>query len=165
MHFQMWMIPIGYVFIGFLAMARMSWVIGKHIAKAHRGDTKSPCTDNEGGCEYHCRHQLAWIAFLFWPVFVAYIPFCLWSTFWRNAGMNSNLPPLNSHPVKTESDADNLRPTLNGGIQGKAGPQGVPGYQGSDPGSLVRGYHGSDPGSLVGGWQATCCCYCGAQKR
>lgn len=141
MHFQMWMIPVGYVFIGLLTMAWMSWEIGKHIAKAHFGDPKSPCTNNEGGCDYQLRHQMTWVAFLFWPVFIAYIPFLLWSTLWRNAGMNSNLPPLNSHPVKTESDAV---------YQGGPGPEGILGYQNE---------------VLRGGWQATCCRYCGAQKR
>ena len=146
MHFQMWMIPVGYAFFGFLAMAWISWEIGKHIAEAHFGDPKSPCTNNKWGCDYQLRHLMTCVVSLFWPVFVAYIPFFLWSTFWRNAGMNSNLPPLNSRPMKTESDSDCHR---------RPGPEGIPGYQGSSP----RGLDG------VGGWQATRCRYCGAQNK
>lgn len=144
MHFQMWMIPVGYVFVGFLAMAWISWEIGKHIAKAHFGDPKSPCTDHEGGCDYQLRHLITWIVFLLWPVFVAYIPFFMWSAFWQKVGMNSNLPPLNSHPVKTGSDADHdTRP----------GPEGIPGYQGSVPRLNPPGWQG-----------ASGCPYCGAPK-
>jgi len=100
MIFHWWMIPIGYINIGFLFLAWQAWKVGKHLSRAHLGDPKSPCTDmdNEFGCAYTKRGEQICIALFLWPLVVLCAPFYYWYTFWTYVGRNMNLPPLNAHP-------------------------------------------------------------------
>lgn len=100
MTFHWWMIPIGYVNIGFLFLAWQAWKVGKHLAKAHIGDPKSSCTDmdKDFGCRYKSRASLYSTCFFLWPLAVLIAPFYYWCVFWTRAGRDVNLPPLNAHP-------------------------------------------------------------------